>query len=80
MMAGMKRLYEEQKKFQASTEKIEKMIEEMQHGVGRAVSSKMQISCDLSRSQVAIEAIYCRLWFMKSIPKLWIMGKNGTSL
>jgi len=48
MMAGMKRLYEEQKKLQALTEKIEKMIQEMQHGVGRAVSSKMQISRDLS--------------------------------
>ena len=48
MMAGMKTLYEEQKKLQALTEKIEKMIEEMQHGVGQTVSSKMQISRDLS--------------------------------
>ena len=60
MMAGIKRLYEEQKKLQASTEKIEKMIEEMQHGVGRTVSSKMQISLEC-RSQAAIEAIYCIL-------------------
>ena len=48
MMAGMKRIYEELKKLQASSEKIEKMIVEMQHGVGRTVSSKMQISRDLS--------------------------------
>jgi len=50
MMAGMKRLYEEQKKLHTSTKKIEKMIEEMQHGVEQTVSSKMPIPRTLSVS------------------------------
>ena len=50
MMAGMKRLYEEQKKLQTSTNKIEKIVEEMQQGVEQTVSSKMPIPCTLSVS------------------------------
>jgi len=47
MMTGKKRLYKEQKKkLQASTKKIEKMVEEMRHGMEQTVSSKMPIPRD----------------------------------
>jgi len=36
------------KKLQASTKKIEKMVEEMRHGMEQTVSSKMPIPRDLS--------------------------------
>jgi len=51
MISGMKRLYEEQKKLQASSLKIEKMIEELQHSNERTINSTREpLSRDLSVS------------------------------
>ena len=73
MMVGMKRLCEEQKKCQASTMKIEKMVEEMQHGMEQMVSSKMPIPRDLSVSlklKRLVILCFCGLQFMKYMLRL----------
>lgn len=58
MMARMKKLYEEQKKLNASTMKIEKMVEEMQNGNKQSLS-KMPIPRDLSVSLTASSGSLC---------------------
>ena len=73
VIGGMKRLCEEQKKLQASTMKIEKMVEEMQHGMEQTVSSKMPILRNLSVSlklKRLVVLCFCRLQFIKYMLRL----------
>jgi len=64
MIAGMKKLHEEQKKLQASNLKIEKMIGEIQRSNEQTgPSSKVPLPCDLSVSLkqyfICWHGVYC---------------------